>query len=82
MNTTKSTPNGLQKAKEEAGIEYEDINLMRHRFATHLSEKGTDETMIQKLLGHNDIKTTLIYLHTSNKDLLKVVSPLDDLKIE
>jgi len=35
--------------------------------------------MIQELLGHNDIKTTLIYLHTSNKDLLKIISPLDDL---
>jgi site-specific recombinase XerD len=38
--------------------------------------------MIQKLLGHNDIKTTMIYLHTSNKDLLKIISLLDDLKFD
>jgi integrase/recombinase XerD len=44
-------------------------------FATHLIEKATDVTMIQKLFGHNDLKTTLIYLHTSNKDLMKIISP-------
>lgn len=37
--------------------------------------------MIQRLLGHNDLKTTLRYLHMSNKDLLKIKSPLDDLKL-
>jgi integrase len=35
----------------------------------------------KKLLGHNDLKTTLRYLHTSNKDLLKIISPLDDLQL-
>jgi len=37
--------------------------------------------MIQKLPGHNDLKTTLRYLHTSNRDLLKIISPLDDLNL-
>ena len=37
--------------------------------------------MIQKLLGHNDLKTTLRYLHVTNKDLLNVISPLDDLNL-
>ena len=57
------------------------VHSLRHSFATQLIEKGIDVTMIQKLLGHNDLKTTLLYLHTSNKDLLKVMSSLDDLKL-
>jgi integrase/recombinase XerD len=48
---------------------------------TFLCNRSTIVSMIQKLLGHNDIKTTLRYLHTSNKDLLKIVSPLDDLHL-
>jgi site-specific recombinase XerD len=57
------------------------IHCLRHSFATHLIDKGTDVTMIQKLLGHTDIRTTLRYLHTTNRDLLKIVSPLDDLHL-
>jgi integrase len=58
------------------------IHSLRHSFATHLIEKGTDVTMIQKLLGHGNIKTTLIYLHTSNRDLLGIISPLDALELK
>ena len=73
----------LQAAKKKAGvIRPGSVHSLRHSFATHLIERGTDVTMIQKLLGHNDLKTTLIYLHTSNKNLLKVMSPLDDLKLD
>ena len=73
----------LHAAKKKAGIiRPGSIHSLRHSFATHLIEKGTDVTMIQKLLGHNDLKTTLIYLHTSNKDLMKIISPLDDLKLK
>jgi site-specific recombinase XerD len=72
----------LQAAKKKAGIiRPGSIHSLRHSFATHLIDKGTDVTMIQKLLGHNDIKTTLRYLHTSNKDLLRIISPLDDLNL-
>ena len=72
----------LQAAKIKAGImKPGSIHSLRHSFATHLIEKGTDVTMIQKLLGHNDLKTTLRYLHTSNKDLIKIISPLDTLKL-
>jgi integrase/recombinase XerD len=49
--------------------------------ATHLIERGTNTTMIQKFLGHNSIKTTLRYLHTSNKNIVKIVSPLHNLKL-
>jgi site-specific recombinase XerD len=72
----------LQWAKKKAGIlKPGSVHLLRHSFATHLIEKGTDITMIQKLLGHNQIATTLRYLHTTNKDLLKIISPLDDLPL-
>jgi site-specific recombinase XerD len=80
--STRSLQEVLQAAKKKAGVmKPGSVHTLRHSFATHLIEKGTDVTMIQKLLGHNDLKTTLIYLHTSNQDLLKVISPLDDLKL-
>lgn len=56
------------------------IHGLRHSFATHLMENGTDVTLIQKMLGHNDIKTTLLYTHVSKKSISKVESPLDKIK--
>lgn len=56
------------------------IHSLRHSYATHLMEYGTDIAFIQKLLGHNDIKTTLIYTHVASKELAKIASPLDWLK--
>jgi integrase/recombinase XerD len=80
--STRSLQEVLHAAKNKAGVlKPGSIHALRHSFATHLVDKGTDVTMIQKLLGHNDLKTTLRYLHTSNKDLLKIISPLDDLKL-
>ncbi len=80
--SSRSLQTVLQAAKKKAGVTKPgSIHSLRHSFATHLIEKGTDVTMIQKLLGHNDLKTTMIYLHTSNKDLIKIISPLDDLKL-
>jgi len=80
--STRSLQEVLQEAKKKAGIlKAGSIHSLRHSFATHLVDRGTDISMIQKLLGHNSIKTTLIYLHTSNKDLLRIISPLDDLQL-
>ncbi len=70
----------FQLAKGKAGIRKEvGIHSLRHSFATHLLEKGTDIRYIKDLLGHFDIRTTERYLHVSKKDLVNIISPLDDL---
>ena len=68
--------NALRKANinKEVGI-----HGLRHSFATHLLENGTDIKFIQELLGHNDIKTTMRYTQVSEKSLKKIKSPLDSL---
>lgn len=55
------------------------IHSLRHSYATHLLEFGTDIMLIQKLLGHNDIKTTLNYTHVADRTIASVQSPLDKL---
>ncbi len=52
---------------------------LRHSFAAHLMKNGTDVMFIQKLLGHNDIKTTLCYVHVSKKDIKNIKSPLESI---
>jgi len=71
----------FKKAAEKAGIDKTKVSLhtLRHCFATHLLEQGTDIRIIQKILGHKYIRTTTLYAHVSNENLLKVRSPLDDL---
>lgn len=56
------------------------IHGLRHSFATHLMEQGTDIHFIQQLLGHNDIKTTLRYTHVSKKSIKNIQSPLDNME--
>ncbi len=70
----------FQAAKLASGnIKKGGIHSLRHSYATHLLETGTDISIIQKLLGHNDLQTTLRYTHVSRKEIAKVQSPLDKL---
>jgi len=76
----RSAQNVFKNALKRANINKQvGIHSLRHSFATHLLENGTDISYIQKLLGHNDIKTTLIYTEVGKKDLKRVRSPLDNL---
>jgi site-specific recombinase XerD len=68
--------NAMEKAKINKDV---GIHGLRHSFASHLLENGTDISYIQQLLGHNDVKTTMIYAKVAKKSLKNVKSPLDDL---
>lgn len=70
----------FSNAKRKAGISKSvGVHSLRHSFATHLLDKGTDIRYIKDLLGHFNIKTTERYLHVSNKQLVNIMSPFDDL---
>jgi len=57
------------------------VHSLRHSFATHLLESGTNILHIQQLLGHENIQTTIKYVHLLRMDVLNVVSPLDILEV-
>lgn len=69
----------LKRSAEKAGIRKRvHIHMLRHSFATHMLEQGTNLRLIQEMLGHDSIKTTEIYTHISNAEIQKIKNPLDD----
>jgi site-specific recombinase XerD len=67
-----------QAAKQRAGItKHGSIHTLRHAFATHLLESGTDLHTIQRLLGHHHIRSTMRYLHLARRNITDRSSPLD-----
>jgi len=70
----------VRRLSERAGLrERVTTHTLRHSFATHLLEQGAELPFIQQLLGHRDMKTTMLYLRISPPALRKVISPLDRL---
>ncbi len=76
--TNRTVEAAMDKAVKKSGIiKTATVHTLRHSFATHLMNKGVDIVEIQALLGHSNIKTTSIYLHVKDYQILNIVSPLD-----
>jgi integrase/recombinase XerD len=72
----------LHQAADAAGLDKPvTLHLLRHCFATHLLEQGTDIRVIQELLGHKKLETTSRYVHVGTQTLRTVTSPLDYLRL-
>lgn len=72
----------FERAVVKSGVKKKvTLHTLRHSFATHIMEAGTDIRYIQEILGHSSPKTTMIYTHVSSHKISEIKSPLDDLEI-
>ena len=80
--STTSIRKVFNKAIKKAKINKEaTVHTLRHSFATHLLEKGTNLRYIQSLLGHSSSKTTEIYTRVSSTGIIDIVNPIDNIDI-
>jgi integrase/recombinase XerD len=73
----------MQKALVKVGLENKNytIHTIRHSFATHLLDNGTDLYTIKELMGHNNLQTTMRYMHLTSKRIDQIVNPYDALLV-
>lgn len=77
-----SVGNIIKTAAGQAGIERNITpHMLRHSFATHMLTAGVSPIHIQKILGHSNIKTTLVYTHLTDKDLSNLPNPIDSMEL-
>ena len=78
---TRSIEFNVEQAMKKAGFKDRGFSAhtLRHSFATHLLDTGTDLHTIKELLGHSNISTTMIYLHLQTHRCSRIINPLDQL---